>query len=758
MKHVGLGLCSIVSLFLVGCPEPEPEGGCGDGVVEGQEECDDGNTNTDDGCSDVCIIEFCGDGITHVGLSEACDGGDQNSDSEPDACRTNCSLAGCGDGVTDGGEDCDDGNSVDEDGCSALCVDEFCGDGVAQSGLNEECDAGGANSDVDPDTCRTSCLLPWCGDGVVDSAEACDDGNQTDGDGCNASCAFEFCGDGVIQSGAGEICDDGNIFNDDGCTTGCQPSCIDDIYKDNEGSFPPYDINPILIQPIDGVLCPADFSPESGDVRDEFGFTIPANHVVEVVFYDVPGAPCATEPLYAMFAWGLRSSFEAFTSADASDGFDCPHLINPMSYPIDVDFTLMIWSLDPTREAKYSYQVFFHSVACGDGNQTINEGCDDGNLVDGDGCSASCYLECIDDIYEGPTPTDLDTMAWPISINGIFCPDVQSFGIPLASSDDFSLQLQADEYLFATLYPEVGTTCSGRDVALRVTGPGGAILSHTFEFPNSCPSFTVGAGAATYTIKAIAGPLTTIETYRLEVSRGVSTCGDGTLEGLEECDDGGTAPGDGCGPTCLVEGCGDGFLQAGLGEACDDGNRDNDDGCTDGCALETCGDGIVQAFGNGEECDGGLNPTLLGCTPSCQWTCAADAFEPNDTQQTAAAIGFGPTSGLSLCSADEDWYAIDVTNVAITQSLSIWTTDGPYDVCDQFTQQFLQVATEMTLFDPSSQSVALSNGLPSPSGNCAGIVYQPVMSGTYTLHVVPGPNAFANGSTYGLMVEAHAFP
>jgi len=42
---------------------PEPAV-CGNGVAEGSEECDDGNTVSGDGCSDSCKIEFTGSDIT----------------------------------------------------------------------------------------------------------------------------------------------------------------------------------------------------------------------------------------------------------------------------------------------------------------------------------------------------------------------------------------------------------------------------------------------------------------------------------------------------------------------------------------------------------------------------------------------------------------------------------------------------------------------------------------------------------------------
>ena len=43
------------------CSIPEPV--CGNGIEEEGEECDDSNTTDGDGCSAVCVVEYCGDGI-----------------------------------------------------------------------------------------------------------------------------------------------------------------------------------------------------------------------------------------------------------------------------------------------------------------------------------------------------------------------------------------------------------------------------------------------------------------------------------------------------------------------------------------------------------------------------------------------------------------------------------------------------------------------------------------------------------------------
>jgi len=91
---------------------------CGNGTLETPEECDDGNTVSGDGCSDVCTIEpICGNGTLET--PEECDDGNTVSG---DGCSDICTIEEfCGDGIVDPGEQCDDGNTVSGDGCSASC-------------------------------------------------------------------------------------------------------------------------------------------------------------------------------------------------------------------------------------------------------------------------------------------------------------------------------------------------------------------------------------------------------------------------------------------------------------------------------------------------------------------------------------------------------------------------------------------------------------------------------------------------------------
>jgi fibro-slime domain-containing protein len=213
-----------------------PAGGsCGDGIIERNEGCDDGNTTSGDGCSRICQVEAnwicpkegepcqnlakCGNGI--LTSDEVCDDGNTaSSDGCSGDCKTiekgyQCRVPGkpctpkCGDGIVSGSETCDDGNTTSGDGCSATCHLEV---GWKCTGT------------------PTKCAKTTCGDGKQEGAETCDDGNTMPFDGCSEDCQIEpkctagsgcssQCGDGIVL---GEECDDGNAVSGDGCSKDCK--------------------------------------------------------------------------------------------------------------------------------------------------------------------------------------------------------------------------------------------------------------------------------------------------------------------------------------------------------------------------------------------------------------------------------------------------------------------------------------------------------------------------------------------------------
>ena len=71
------------------------------------------------------------------------------------------------------------------------------------------------------------------------------------------------------------------------------------------------------------------------------------------------------------------------------------------------------------------------------------------------------------------------------------------------------------------------------------------------------------------------------------------SCGNGTLDTGEACDDGNRIAGDGCSPDCQsTEVCGNGVLDDAVGEVCDDGNTAPDDHCCSDC--RSCPDLAAQ--------------------------------------------------------------------------------------------------------------------------------------------------------------------
>ena len=266
----------LLLLLLNACTQPLPEmtatvaEGCGNGRVEGEEECDDGNINDRDACTNGCKHAICGDQILRADLGagaegyERCDDGDfdeifctrycqpprcgdgillegpeecdDGNDSEVDSCLNNCRVARCGDGHQQQSfgafEACDDGNVIQTDACLNNCQPARCGDGETQAGV-EECDDG---NDIDTDSCLTNCLTATCGDGFVwEGHENCDDGNQSNTDECTIVCIHARCGDFFVRSDLEadepgyEECDDGNSAPEDDCS----PDCL----VDDHGNF-----------------------------------------------------------------------------------------------------------------------------------------------------------------------------------------------------------------------------------------------------------------------------------------------------------------------------------------------------------------------------------------------------------------------------------------------------------------------------------------------------------------------------------------
>lgn len=194
---------------------------CGNSLTESGEQCDDGNADNNDACTNTCQSNVCGDGFKYEGVEECDDGNLDNSD----ACATTCLKNNvCGDGAIGVDEQCDDNNVASGDGCSSTCQTEFSSCTVsADCASGQACDNNicraiicepNAKSCYDSDSWRVCNQLGTryspiynCASGMV-----CQEGI------CISTTAV--CGNSVVESG--ELCDDGNNINSDGCSSTCQ--------------------------------------------------------------------------------------------------------------------------------------------------------------------------------------------------------------------------------------------------------------------------------------------------------------------------------------------------------------------------------------------------------------------------------------------------------------------------------------------------------------------------------------------------------
>ena len=159
-----------------------------------------------------------------------------------------------------------------------------------------------------------------------------------------------------------------------------------------------------------------------------------------------------------------------------------------------------------------------------------------------------------------------------------------------------------------------------------------------------------------------------------------SLCGDSVVEGPEACDDGNTAPDDGCSGECQIEAgwdctappcvpiCGDGMIKG--TETCDDNNRSPGDGCSADCQVELSilraevtpnleSEGILSHFT-------GINYYIRAELSSAQAqlsaTCTNSSGECPGAYFGTSPTGTPPTSVISVpLSLTSDLYRFELT-------------------------------------------------------------------------------------------------
>lgn len=669
---------------------------CGNGIVEMGEECDNGFANSDEP-------------------------GDYNS-----TCRTNCRFARCGDGIMDNTETCDDGNRLNGDYCNDDCskITGSCGDGKIQS--NEECDPGddpycnddcmtitgscgdgikqpfeacdnaepgeGGGEGIGSHYCSDDCLTitGWCGDGIRQvEAEECDDGTGENGNGtyghCNTTCtAVIGCGDGIRQS-AYEACDDGNNENGDYCSADCQTSygsCGDGTKQGFEacdkaepgvgdrqgiGAYCSDDCKQILGSCGDSIKQ-ANEECDEGEGKNG-NMVCPYGPIVRC---KVCSADCREIDSPARYCGdGTRQANEACDDGNENDGDYC------------------------------SSDCQAVTGRCGDGIKQTNEACDDGNTLDGDYCSADCKQitgkcgdstkqnneEC-DNGNNNGTVTDCDYGLKNCKVCNSECKEAD--GTPHFCGDqrkDEANGENCDDGELNGSYNHCKDDCSGI---------GEHCGDNVVNGDEECDNGTGENGNGKVTDCAYGEESCKVCTSECKETDGnTSYCGDGVTDGDngEECD---KANDPYCSDDCKAKtgSCGDGTKQN--NEACDDGNTIDGDYCSADCQTITgsCGDGTKQI---NETCDdednnGKYKPTY---PPYCNGDCNGYGGWCNDGRiQRPDCTGYencdqtddgteqcdeGDNNGKINCEYGETSCTVCNSNCQIRDGETSYCGDGKHD-------------------------------------------------------------------------------
>ncbi len=639
---------------------------CGDGVLEGAEQCDDGNDDDRDACLSNCIIAACGDGVIQAGI-EGCDDGnvvdrdaclttcavaacgdgyvqtgveacDDGNTSDADTCLGTCAIAACGDGrVQAGVEACDDGNASDDDACLGTCIAAICGDGVIQAGV-EACDDANA---VETDACLGTCAAATCGDGVVRAAvEACDDGNADQTDGCLSTCAVASCGDGVVQSGL-EQCDDGNAVQTDGCLSTCVTATCGDGFT-RTGVEQCDDANPsntdACRDTCQTATCGDGFVQAGVEQCDD------ANQTNT----DACRSTCQTATCGDGF---VRAGVEQCDDANQINTDACRSTCQAATCG-DGFVQAGVEQCDDAN-ANNGDACLDGCVAatCGDGFvRTGLEQCDDANGSNVDGCLNSCFEATCGDgfVHSGNEQCDDangdNADACLNNCQAAFCGDgvIRS---DFEQCDDGNGD-NGDACLAACIVATCGdgfvrngveqcddangdntdaclTSCAQASCGDGFTRPGfeqcdDANADNSDACLASCVAASCGDGFTRTGVEQCDDANASNGDACLNVCV-AATCSDGFTEtGIEDCDDANGTAGDGCENDCSLtppELCGNGAID--LGEECDDANVVDGDGCGHSCLVERCGDGLTQFF-RGEQCDDQNLTNGDGCDATCQ--------------------------------------------------------------------------------------------------------------------------------------------
>lgn len=615
---------------------------CGNGTVEGSEQCDDGNQINNDFCTGLCKNATCGDGFKQN--AELCDDGNRI---DTDSCRNTCVTNDCGNGRIDAGEECDDGNTNNADTCSNSCRDAICGDGIKH--VNEVCDDGNQSN---MDRCTNECVAPYCSNGILEGTEQCDDGNQDTTDAC-VSCRNAFCGDGV--KAATEQCDDANQNNtDDSCTTSCKAPACGDAYL---GYFEECeDGNTVAGDGCAPATCRAEFIAPAIPA-----FTWTTDNPPQEDLFDGSLAEftviSAFGKMLVIGGVGNGEISDAIYAGGANFWFKIGNLPRALFQVNAVDLNGELWVIGGICQANNCGNLTYRSS---DGiNWLSGPALPSGVLVVRSNPSFALngrlFVEAMTEgglrktytLDSGATTWQLAggsmsgsavvfrEKAWVLSGRSILS-STDGIHFQKVSTLPTSVRTRNETQNFGTLMADhsrlmvVGNVDhpTQANLCAKVVLSSYDGVRWSKVLPSGCTKplqdhFTMNSGSRMWLISRTFAPSSQSPfSYSARIPLPISLCGDGYRQmDTEQCDDANTDNGDTCTTLCKPPACGDGFKQG--SEQCDDGNKIDTDACTSLCKKPFCGNAKIDGT---EQCDDANQINTDGCTIACKLPACSDGY------------------------------------------------------------------------------------------------------------------------------------
>ena len=372
----------------------------------------------------------------------------------------------------------------------------------------------------------TEAAAAKCGNHELEPGEACDDGNTIDGDGCGATCNLE-------SAFVGDTCP--------GKTISLQNN---------------------------GGLLTASITGSTGTAYDHYGSTCGGASAKDVVYTFTPtSSGKATIKVTAEY----RAIVSARSKCDVSTSEStCAELTaasggtTTLEVPVFQNTPVFLF-VDGYGDSSgpFTLDIEVSQAVCGNGVAELPEACDDGNTTAGDGCSPTCTLEAGGVLAQCPGQPFLlggaDGQPRKISFagnTGLGAPTQRSAGCWYDGGSNVVYALKTDVSGSAKVELTAGyakanvharSDCGADDFQLgctQIEAPGRAVI----DFP-------VRAGQWFYVLVdgAREGSTDFTGPYSLDVTVTPSACGNGVIDGDEECDDGNVDGSDGCSPSCTRE-------------------------------------------------------------------------------------------------------------------------------------------------------------------------------------------------------------